>query len=96
MTAGREWYPAIFAELARIGATEAGIGVREVPDDEPGIWIEFFGAGIEDLWVCEIESAIDFLDSISAGEGSDPSDFGRCFNGYFDDGDQDDGDEEGA
>jgi hypothetical protein len=96
VTSGRDWYPVIFAELERTGATEAGIGVREVEDDEPGIWIEFFAPSFEGLWVCELEEAPLFLDSISEGEASDPSDFGQCFNGYFDDSDLDDGDEEGA
>jgi hypothetical protein len=48
------------------------------------------------MWVCNIEEAPLFLDSISDGEGRDTSDFNRCFNDYFDDGDLDEGDEEGA
>jgi hypothetical protein len=96
VTTGRDWYPTIFAELERTGATEARIGVREVPDEEPGIWIEFFGDGLEGLWVCELEDAPLFLDSISDGEVRAASDFGECFESYFDDGDQDEGDEEGA
>lgn len=95
-TKGRDWYPVIFAELERTGATEAGIGVREVLDmQEPGIWIEFIadgGGGV--TMACNIEDAPFFLDSISAGEGSDLSDFGRCFDDYF--GDDDDDDDDGG
>ena len=90
-TTGRDWYPVIFAELNRIGATEAGIGVREVREEDPGIWIEFFAEGIDGfwvgLWICDIEHAPLFLDSISDNETIDPSDFGVCFRDYFLDGD---------
>jgi hypothetical protein len=99
-TTGRDWYPVIFAELERIGATEAGIGVRELGDElgDGGIWIEFVWSG-RDLGGCDINDAPEFLDSMSAGEGSDPSDFARdlraFFDGYGDDeDDDDDGDEE--
>lgn len=93
---GRDWYPTIFAELERTGATDQQIGVREVPHEEGGIWIEFFGEGSEGQWVCELEDAPSFLDSISDGEIRRRPDFGECFEGYFDDGDLDDGEEEGA
>ena len=88
MTTGREWYPAIFAELERIGATEAGFGVREVLDgeddeDDGTIWIEFFNDAIADLCVCAIDDAPDFLDSLSAGEGLDSLEFLEAFNEFF-------------
>lgn len=90
-TTGRDWYPVIFAELERIGATEAGIGVREIGDEvgDGGIWIEFLcTAG--DLGACDINDAAEFLDSMSAGEGRDPVDFGRDLQAFF----YDDGDDE--
>jgi hypothetical protein len=95
-TSGRDWYPLIFAELARIGATEAEIGVREVdaPEGESGIWIEFFSSVCAD-WICALDDAPMFLDSMSAGEGCDPLEFGSSFDSYFR-GDDDDDDDDAA
>jgi hypothetical protein len=85
---GREWYPVIFAELERIGATEQGIGVREVEseNEEPGIWIEFF-AGVEHDWVCALDDAPLFLDAISADEIPTLKAFGSWFRHYFEEDD---------
>jgi len=94
MATGREWYPAIFAELERTGATAIGLGVREVPDDEPGIRIEFVGADGFGAWVCDLEDAADLLDSISDGEASSFDDFEECWNAYFGDDDQEGDDEQ--
>ncbi len=83
MTTGRDWYPVIFAELDRIGATDAGLGVREIKEGEPEIWIEFFTESGGDSWVCSIDEAVDFLDAISDGEAQDLDQFDFYFNDVF-------------